>query len=165
MFCKCAEQIKKNDIVMIGWGYVERFRLVDETTNRFITIRPNQFKEEHINNISLLNGIDITTINSILKNRINTEWINEIGNWEIIINLLSSFIGFKILYWTFDTSLNNSHYLSTQNFREDLIKLGAEDITLETNNKLIDDNFGEKGHLIQFNYFYNKMHNDSLLYK
>jgi hypothetical protein len=155
MFCKCAEQIQKDDIVIIGWGYVQRFRLVDKTTNSFVTIRPNQFKSEHINNPALLNGIDINVVNSILNNRTNTEWVTEIYSWENLINLLSKYIGFKIVYWTFDTILNKSYYISTNNFREDLIKRGAEDITWETNGKLVDDNFGENGHHIQFNYFLN----------
>lgn len=155
MFCKCVEQIKKNDIVIIGWGYVQRFRLVDEITNSFVTIRPNQFKPEHINNPALLNGIDINVVNSLLNNRTNTEWVTEIYGWENVINLLSKLIGFKIIYWTFDSTLNKPHYISTNDFRIDLIKRGAEDITWETNGKLIDDNFGEKGHLVQFNYFLN----------
>ncbi len=157
MFCKCVEQIKKDDVIIIGWGYIQRFRLVDETTNEFITIRPNQFKPEHIDNPALLNGINIDVVNSILNNRKNTQWINEIYNWEMIINLLSNYVGFKIIYWTFDTSLNRPYYISTNDFRNDLIKKGAEDITWETNRKLIDDNFGEKGHFIQFQYFLNNM--------
>lgn len=164
MFCKCIEQIKKDDIVIIGWGYVQRFRLVDETTNSFVTIRTNQFKEDDINKPALLNGIDLNTINVLLNNRANSEWINEVSNWENIINLLSKLIGFKLVYWTFDTSLNKSHYISTNDFRNDLIKRGAEDITWETNGKLIDDNFGEKGHIVQFNYFLNYI-NDSILYR
>ncbi len=155
MFCRCVEQIQKDDIVIVGWGYVQRFRLVDETTNGFVTIRPNQFKPEHINNPSLLNGININVVDSILKNRINTQWINEVYNWETIINLLSNYIGFKMFYWTFDSSLNRSYYISTNTFRNDLIIKGAEDITFETNGKLVDDNFAEKGHLVQFEYFLN----------
>lgn len=153
MFCKCSEQIKKEDIVIIGWSYVQRFRLVDENTNSFISIRPNQLNPELINTPSMLNGIDINVVNSILSNRNNSQWLDEISGWENVINLLSKHIGFKIVYWTFDTQLNKTHYISTNNFREDLIKLGAEDFTIETKGKLIDDNFGEKGHQIQFKYF------------
>jgi hypothetical protein len=157
MFCKCVEQIKKNDIVIIGWGYVQRFRLVDEITNSFVTIRPNQFKPEHINNPALLNGIDINVVNSVLNNRTNTEWVTEIYGWENVINLLSKLIGFKIIYWTFDSTLNKPHYISTNNFRNDLMALGAEDFTMETNGKLVDSNFGERGHIIQFEYFLNNI--------
>ena len=157
MFCRCSEQIKKNDVVIIGWGYIQRFRLVDENTNSFVTIRANQYEPERINNLSFLNGINIDIINSILNNRTNTEWLCEVYNWETIINLLSKLIGFKIVYWTFDKTLNKAYYISTSDFKEDLIKQGAEDITLETNGELVDDNFGEKGHLIQFNYFLNNI--------
>lgn len=155
MFCKCVEQIQKDDIVIIGWGYVQRFRLVDEFTNSFVTIRPNQFKEEHINNPFLLNGVDINVVNSIVNNRSNSEWMNEVYNWESVINLLSKLIGFKLIYWTFDTDLNKSYYISTDNFREMLISNGAEDFTMETNGLLVDTNFGEKGHYVQFKYFLN----------
>ncbi len=160
MFCRCAEQIKKDDIVIIGWSYVQRFRLVDDATNTFVSVRPNQFKSEHVNIPSMLNGIDIHTIDSILKNRLNSEWCNEITNWEIIINLLSKYIGFKVLYWTFDESINKPHYISIKNFREYLISNGAEDFTMESGGILNDDNFGEKGQLVQFQYFLNHLQNE-----
>ncbi len=159
MFCKCVEQIKKDDLVIIGWSYVQRFRLVDDSTNQFITIRPNQFKPEEVNIPSMLNGININVIESILNNRIKPEWCNEITNWEIIINLLSKYIGFRVLYWTFDESINKPHYISIKNFREYLISNGAEDFTMESGGILKDDNFGEKGHLVQFEYFLNRITN------
>jgi hypothetical protein len=157
MFCKCAEQIKKDDLVIIGWSYVQSFRLVDENTNGFISVRNNQFKEYQVNIPKMLNGIDKHTIDSILNNRKNTDWKNEIYNWESIINLLAKLIGFKLVYWTFDTDLNKSYYISTNDFRERLISNGAEDFTMETNELLVDDNFGEKGHLVQFEYFLNNI--------
>jgi hypothetical protein len=159
MFCKCSEQIKKDDIVIIGWSYTQTFRLFNENSNGFISIRNNQFKEYEVNIPNMLNGIDKNTIDSILNNRTNTQWTNEVYNWETIINLLSKLIGFKIVYWTFDSSLNKPHYLSTNDFREDLIKMGAEDFTMETNKILVDNNFGERGHLIQFQYFLNYIQN------
>jgi len=48
MFCKCIDQIQKDDIVIIGWGYVQRFRLVDKSTNSFVTIRQNQLKNKSV---------------------------------------------------------------------------------------------------------------------
>jgi hypothetical protein len=155
MFCKCVEQIRADDIVILGWTYTQRFRLVDEATNSFISIRPNQLKSEYINTPLLLNGIDINVVNSILSNRNNSQWLDEIFGWETVINLLSKHIGFKVVYWTFDSLLNKSYYISTNNFRDDLISMGAEDFTVETNGKLIDDNFGEKGHIVQYKYFLN----------
>jgi len=80
MFCKCSEQIKKDDIVIIGWSYTQTFRLFNENSNGFISIRNNQFKEHEVNIPNMLNGIDKNTIDSILNNRINTQWINEVYN-------------------------------------------------------------------------------------
>lgn len=159
MICKCAPQIKKNDIVIIGWGYLQRFRLIDEASNSFVTIRPNQFKPSDVNIPMLLNGININTINSILDNRTHIEWKNEIYNWESIINLLASIVGFKVLYWTFDSNLNKQSYIGGEfsDFREYLISIGAEDFTIESNGIFNDDHFGEKGQLIQYQYFIEKI--------
>jgi hypothetical protein len=157
MICKCIEQIQKDDIVIIGWGYLQTFRLVDENINGFISIRNNQFKEHQVNIPKMLNGIDKHTIDSVLTNRKNLYWNTEISNWESMINLLAKLIGFKVMYWTFDSTLNKPYYISTNDFRMDLIKSGAEDITMETNGGLIDTNFGEKGHIVQFEYFLNNI--------
>lgn len=157
MFCNVINDIKQNDIVIIGWGFTQRFRMVDMYSNSFTTIRPNQFKPKDVDTQKYLKGIDIVTINKILDNRLHPQWNEEIYKWEEVINKLSELIDFKIIYWTFDETLNKPYYLSTQNFREDLIKIGAKDITLETDGLLVDDNFGETGHLIQFKYFLNNM--------
>jgi hypothetical protein len=157
MFCNVINDIKKDDIVMIGWAFTQRFRMVDIYSNSFTTIRQNQFKTKDVDTDKYLKGIDITTINKILDNRLHPQWNEEIYKWEQLINKLSELIGFKIVYWTFDKILNKPHYLSTTNFREDLIKLGAQDITCETDGVLVDDNFGERGHLIQFEYFLNNI--------
>jgi hypothetical protein len=157
MFCSVINDIKQDDIVIIGWGFTQRFRMVDMYSNSFTTIRPNQFKSKDVDTQKYLKGIDIVTINKILDNRLHPQWNEEIYKWEEIVNKLSELIGFKIIYWTFDETLNKPYYLSTENFREDLIKNGAKDITLETDGLLVDDNFGESGHLIQFKYFLNNM--------
>ena len=105
----------------------------------------------------MLNGIDINVVDSILSNRNNSHWLDEICGWETIVNLLSKHIGFNVVYWTFDPSIYKSYYISTNNFRNDLMALGAEDFTMETNGKLVDSNFGERGHIIQFEYFLNNI--------
>lgn len=163
MFCKCVDQIKSGDIVIIGWSYIQRFRLVDKATNSFISVRPNQFKPHHVNLPLMLDGIDINTIDTILENRKNSEWIYEVSNWEIVINLLSKYIGFNVFYWTFDESLQKSYYISCKDFRNHLLSIGAEDFTIESNGILNDNNFGEKGHIVQFQYFLNYFKNEKFM--
>lgn len=158
MFSKCCNDIKKDDTVIIGWGFIERFRLADKFTNTLITIRPNQFKPNDVNIDQCLDGINISTINDTLENREQKEiWREEIYDWENMINLLSELIGFRILYWTFDVDLQRPYYISGEfeDFRKYLVGLGAEDITAETKEFLVDDNFGETGHSIQSDYFFN----------
>lgn len=162
MFTKCCHDIKPNDTVIIGWGFIQRFRLADKFTSTLITIRPDQFKDTDINIKECLEGIDLYTIKNILENRNQTDiWKDEIHNWENMINLLSRSIGFKILYWTFDKNLQRNYYMSGnfEDFREHLIDLGASDITEETNGSLIDDNFGETGQMVQSSYFFDYINN------
>ena len=158
-FCKYSNSLKENDIVLIGWSYVQRFRLFDEYTNEYITIRPNSLIYSNVP--TLLNGISLSSIDEILKNRINDKWISEINNWEVLIKAFCELKKCKLYFWTFDETLNKPEYLSgvDKNFREYLIKNGAEDITIETNGKLIDEHFGEKGQLVQSEYFFNCINN------
>ena len=83
-------------------------------------------------------------------------WVEEVSNWEILINNYCQLKKCKVFYWSFDEKLNKQHYIGGlhPNFRDYLISIGAEDITKETNGQLIDNNFGEKGHLIQSEYFH-----------
>lgn len=162
-FLKLLPNIKKDDIVIIGWTDKQRFRLVNPTNNEFVSVRPES--TEYIGNPNgILNQISTTSLNEYCDNRKLEGWNIEIYNWENTITYLSKLIGFKIIYWTFDSTINKSYYLSTNNFRTYLMENGAEDITLETNGYLIDDNFGEKGHQIQFEYFLNYIENDGMLY-
>ena len=159
MFSNCVRDIKKDDIVIIGWSFLERFRLADNFTNAFTTIRPNQFSSTDVNLTNYLNGININTIEQILLNRSNTIWKNEIYIWENLINYISLCIGFKVYYWTFDSNLQQKYYIGGEftNLRNHLISIGAEDITSETRGNLKDLHFGEIGQIVQFNYFLNNI--------
>ena len=153
-FSKMSDKIQENDIVFIGWASAQNFRLYDEYSESYITIRPNAIKTS--NNPKFLNGIELDTINQISKNRSNKIWVNEIDSWVNLINAYSKLKGFKVFYWTFDQTLNKPGYVGAEHgdFRAYLISQGAEDIRMESNGLLDDDHFGEKGHLIQSEYFY-----------
>jgi hypothetical protein len=153
-FCKMCTKFKENDIILIGWSDTARFRLYDEYLKDYITIRPNAIK--HSNTPKILNGISLETIEEILKNRTNTRWIEEIESWETLIKNYCELKKCKLRFWTFSSNLNKPYYIGGQynNFREHLISIGAEDITIETNGKLIDDHLGEKGHFIQSEFFH-----------
>jgi len=153
-FCNYCQIIQPNDIVIIGWSFKERFRLINQYTGQFETIRPNSIQitetKEFLKNISL------STIDEILTNRMESEWKTEIYSWETLINLLSTKIGFNIIYWTFDDTLHKKDYVGgdTNSLMETLLKNGANTIKMETNGVVNDIHFGELGHIIQSNYFY-----------
>jgi hypothetical protein len=152
-FCKVSNRFQKNDIVLIGWSNVENYRLFDEYTESYVSIRPNAIKQS--NNTKFLNGITLNTINEVSNNRSNKNSIEEISNWEILIDDYCKLKECKVLYWSFDKRLNKPNYIGGEHIslRDHLISIGAEDITMETNGLLNDDHFGEKGHFIQSEYF------------
>jgi hypothetical protein len=157
-FCKLSTSIQKDDVVIIGWSDIENFRIVNQSDGEFITARPGALK--YVNQHGFLNGINLTTINELHNNRINKVWGSEVFNWENLINLLSKTIGFKIYYWTFDKKIHKPYYIggNTSDLYEHLKGLGAETITLETKNELNDNQFGEKGQQIQYEYFLNHLY-------
>ena len=153
-FCKMCNRFEKNDIVLIGWSNVENYRLVDQHSGDYVTIRPNAIKKS--NDLKFLNGITLSTIDEVSNNRTNNKWIGEVNNWELLISEYCNLKGCKVFYWTFDKNLNKPGYISGEynNLRDHLVSIGAEDITTETNGLLNDNHFGERGHFIQSEYFH-----------
>jgi hypothetical protein len=80
-FCDNLVKIKKNDIVIIGWSFKERFRLVNETHDLFIKVDAGF-------NTELLN-VSENTIDEILCNRMSKKWCEEVHSWEKAIKKLS----------------------------------------------------------------------------
>jgi hypothetical protein len=160
-FCKLSTSIKKGDVVIIGWSSVSNFRLVNQYDGKFITIRPDALSI--VDKPEFLKGITLETINSLHRNRNNKKWSIEISNWENVINLLSSTIGFDIYYWTFDTRIQRSFYIGgdKHNFYHHLKEIGAETINEESRGELDDNHFGEIGHKVQFEYFLKHLHDNN----
>jgi hypothetical protein len=152
-FCKISTSIKKEDIVIIGWSDIQNFRIVNQYNGEFVTSRPCALK--CVNTPVFLRGINLTTIKELHDNRINESWLNEIFSWENLINLLSRLIGFKVYYWTFDKKIHKPYYIGgdVTDLYNHLKKIGAQTITEETKKELNDDQFGEMGQLVQYEYF------------
>ncbi len=153
-FCDYCQAIKPDDIVIIGWSFKERFRLVNHYTGRFECIRPNSIQITQTK--EFLKDISLSTIDEILLNRTESEWKCEIYSWESLINLLASKIGFNIFYWTFDDTIHKKNYIGgdTDSLMQTLLSNGANTITIETNGVVKDEHFSEQGHIIQSDYFY-----------
>jgi hypothetical protein len=126
-FCDNVKNIKKNDLVIIGWSSPLRFRLV---SNDWITILPNndKFSTKEIDKTK----ISESTLIEILLNRDDIRYCNEVNSWIKLLNNLDK----NIIHWTpFDQRL-------------DCMFLNKfETIVTETNGELNDWHFSENGHL------------------
>jgi hypothetical protein len=135
-FCDNVKNIKKNDLVIIGWSSPLRFRLV---SNDWITILPNydKFSTKEIDKTK----ISESTLIEILLNRDDIRYCNEVNSWIKLLNNLDK----KIIHWTpFDQRL-------------DCMFLNKfETIFIETNGELNDWHFSENGHLQLSDLFINK---------
>jgi hypothetical protein len=138
-FCDNVKNIKKNDLVIIGWSSPLRFRLV---SNDWITILPNydKFSTKEIDKTK----ISESTLIEILLNRDDIRYCNEVNSWIKLLNNLDK----NIIHWTpFDQRLD-CMFLSK-----------FETIFSETNGELNDWHFSENGHIQLSDLFLNKLKN------
>jgi hypothetical protein len=91
-FCENIEKFEKNDIVIIGWSDVNRFRLHNRNGN-WTSILPN-----FTNDIKNINNISQNTIDEILINRSSDVYVNEVNNWLNVIK--KSLIDVKFISWS-----------------------------------------------------------------
>jgi hypothetical protein len=138
------DKINPNDVVVIGWSFKERFRLINERTNQFVRVTPN-VKPKLIN-------VSNSTIDELLINRENQLWVTEVMNWEKLIRKSLKLTNVDLLTWSFDNTFPTQIYIF-----DELIKLGAETIGMETKGKINDSHMGEYGHIIQSDYFFNQL--------
>jgi hypothetical protein len=143
-FCKLSDKITSEDIVIIGWSHVFRFRLYSKSKNQLRSVNVWQTNK----NIDL-SEISQQTLDEILVNRDNKLWIDEVYNWMKVINHLSKLVKFKLYYWSFFVEFPEFYIIN------ELLDLGAKYISHETNGEVRDTHFGEKGHKVQAEYFKN----------
>ena len=140
-FCKVSDKITSEDIVIIGWSQVFRFRLYSKMLNKLKSVNVWQTNK----NFDL--DISQQTIDEVLVNRDNQLWIHEVYNWMKLINRLSKLVNFRIYYWSFFIEFPEFYIIN------DLLNLGAQYISHETNGYVEDNHFGEIGHQVQAEYF------------
>lgn len=156
-FCIESDKIKKDDIVIIGWSYLDRFRVAD------IIIKDEW---ENLSSNSESDNISISTSNEISINRTSFLYENEIHNREKLIKLYSESKGFKVYFWNAGFPFQNQEgYLLNKieketphdTFIQFVLRSGGKKITEETNGIVNDNHLGEMGHIIQANLFYDEI--------
>jgi len=149
-FCIHCDDINENDVVIIEWSFIHRYRLADDIIWRNFSLGSlTNFNEFH---------------NMIFVNRTNELYIDEIFNFIKLINEFSKSKKFKIFYWFADDDMRKrisantddiQKYICWENSLMGIIfNLGGITIREETKNIVEDDHFGELGHQIQSNIIY-----------
>jgi hypothetical protein len=141
-FCKVSDKITSEDIVIIGWSQVFRFRLYSKLKNQLRSVNVWQTNKNFD-----LSEISQQTLDEVLVNRDSQLWVDEVYNWMKLINHLSKLVNFRLYYWSFFVEFQELFIINK------LLNLGAEYISHETNDEVKDNHFGERGHQVQAQYF------------
>ena len=179
--CQECNKFKKGDIVIINWTYMHRFRWAIEV-NENIYIK-NRWKRSSIckkNPCEIDEPPTDEIREAIAINRTNPLYIDEIYEYEKIIDILSESVGFDVYYWTSENTLIHNlpynllhqkkyilHNLIKGNEYRGLLTTilnnGGNLIVDETNSKVQDAHLGEIGHKIQCDLFYNYITNPPII--
>jgi hypothetical protein len=165
-FIRFTHEIKKNDIVIIEWTFLERFIWHQEMVNGFTSVLPNQYPPGEL---------PPEFFDQIIYNKSNLNWYIEIKNYQKIINELATAKGFKVYYWSIDDRYYhyfadeiklNKQYLLNNLFEQHSLFLttiknyGGKTIEEETDGKIRDTHFGETGHQVIADLFYKHLVNE-----
>lgn len=160
--CEHCNEFKENDIVIVGWTHITRFRWVGQE-NKWSPIF-SQYTD------STSKIISESTYNEILIQRTKELYITEIYKYQKLIEQLAMSVGFKIYFWSSDKEIinkENRQFLTTKKYLlNDLIsynkdifsiiqKNGGKTINEETNGEIQDNHLAESGHKVQAELFYN----------
>lgn len=175
---KNSIQFKKDDIVLVNWTYQHRFRWAsyerDEYGKMTIGGKPQKptlywkrlgvhFFDHDSHHITKI------THNEIVDNRTNPLYIEEIYDFQNMLDYLAKSVGFKVYYWSMEPTLiynlnyeekNDKKYILSSEVPngKDMFwvikKNGGRDIKEETGGVINDNHLGESGHLKQFELFH-----------
>lgn len=145
------DNIKENDIIIVGWTTTLRFRVINKT-NTFSSIRPSlNIKKSTLDNTLEYTDISLNTINEILINRDSYLYEEELNRYIKLINLYLK--NNKILHWS---HFQNDHPLLNLTRIDKLDQI--EKISEETNGDVMDYHYSENGHKELSKLIYNKLY-------
>ena len=159
-YCDSCHLIQSNDIVIVGWGLIDKFRI--SQNNKVVNIHPNNTRDYE--------NMSKSTLDEMIKNRREIYngidiWAGEINGWERAIDTLSKNKGYHIYFWSTEEDRlmkqeDKKNYLCSES-KKSLIHylrdLGCLSMSQETNNVVGDSHFGLQGHNKQAEIFYNEI--------
>lgn len=177
--CINCNQFKKGDVVIVNWTEITRFRWICKGNFR---ASEGIYDVEYWRRIQVASDdedcLSKTTKIDIVKNRMGKLYLDEIYNYEKIIDQLASSIGFTVFYWSGDSNiiytlpseeLHQKKYIINDlivekdplfsddvggTFFKTIRKYGGMIVKEETNGNCTDTHLGESGHRVQFELFY-----------
>ena len=177
--CINCHLFKPNDIVIINWTEVTRFRWVCKGNFRE---SEGIYDVEYWRRMQVASDdggcIDQKTKIDIVENKTNKLYIEEVYNYQKIIDQLSKSVGFNVFYWSGDSNiiyslppeeLSQKKYIINNLiikpttlvldnvggiFFETIKKYGGLIVKDETNGNCTDTHLGESGHRVQYELFY-----------
>jgi hypothetical protein len=132
---KNVPHFKKDDIIIVGWSSIVRFRLVNNS-DRFVFILPN------FNNGRFIKDVSETTMNEILVNRSNPSYFEEFKIRFDFLNWLLkdyTFIKWSSFYANMYSPKYHPHFVFES--------LKINNILQETNKIIDNTHHSETGHL------------------
>ena len=145
---KNAPEFKKDDIIIVGWSSIVRFRLVNDAGN-LVFVLPN------MDNSKLISDVSQTTMNEILVNRSKSLYFEE---FKIRFNFLNWLLkDMKFIQWTpFVANFLTHKYVLG------FVKENKTKINLETDGVINDTHYSELGHIELTNDFIKLINDDNL---
>lgn len=152
-FCDSVDKLKENDIVIIEWSYINRFRIVSNQNDGWTPILSNQSEHDLIPTDSLDKLIFLRETKSHYK--------DEILSYMKLINAFCKLKGIILFYWTIDETLFNYFYkknviddnwlfndIHFENFNYVDYVLEVGGLTIYDEISISDPHFGIKGNEI-----------------
>jgi hypothetical protein len=166
-FCKHVNEIKKGDLVIIGWTFNTRYMWPDKKSKKW-----EHLVGEYDENLDLT----FPTHHEIMVNRMDKDVIpllsEQVHMWINLINRVAESVGFTVKYWSSDGDITYPDHngfpcdgLTIKNvlvhhYVFDVVRmLDGEQISEETKGEVNDAHWGESGHQKVCEIFYTHIKN------
>jgi hypothetical protein len=166
--CKHINEIKKDDVVIIGWSYIHRYKWGVDGSDKWQNLGVGPL----IQNLH----ISESTHEEIVLNRLNPLYLEEIYDRINLIDHISNVVGFSVYYWSSEPNFiydkpyklrDDKKFLLTDKILHHLdnhifqiiSNKGGKKINEETNGIVNDTHLGETGHQVQAELFYDHIIN------
>jgi hypothetical protein len=168
--CEHSDEFKNDDIVIVGWTHITRFRWAFNNGGW-----SSIFSDFTETTSELMSKI---THSEILVNRTNKIFINELYQYQKLLEQFCKLLGVELYFWSSDDNIiykENKQFITEKKYLlNDLIsnnnnifniiqKNGGKTINEETNGEIPDNHLAETGHRVQAELFYKHIINEEYI--